>query len=150
MDPVKFLRRPVVGGLAAVAIAAVIAGCASGPLARPMGLEARPVQFNRGRVMVVLTDEFGSPMPGYRVDFTWDKPDFYKTSAMTDRDGKVSFYGIPDVATVSINHDAGLYERTLLVPQSSISELRVMVDTLGAFEQRRQAENARLLGLRQQ
>jgi len=89
-------------------------------------------------------------MPGYRVDFTWDKPDFYKTSAMTDRDGKVSFYGIPDVATVSINHDAGLYERTLLVPQSSISELRVMVDTLGAFEQRRQAENARLLGLRQQ
>jgi hypothetical protein len=108
------------------------------------------VQFSRGRVTVVLTDEFGSPMPGYRVDFAWDKPDFYKTSAFTNRDGRVTFNGVPDVASVSINHDAGLFEQTFVVPQGGLNEFRVMVNTMGAFEQRRQAEAARLLGLRVQ
>jgi hypothetical protein len=133
------------------AMAAMISACAYAP--RPLGLtgfEPQRAEFNHGRVTVVLTDEFGSPMPGYRVDFTWQKPDFYKTSAFTNRDGQVTFTGVPDVAEVSINHDAGLYERMLMVPQRGSSELRVMVDTLGAFEQRRLAERAAMLGLRTQ
>jgi hypothetical protein len=119
-------------------------------MAGPLGLEDQPVKFSHGRVTVVLIDEFGSPMPGYMVDFSWDSPNFNKTRALTNRDGRVTFNGVPDVASISIAHEAGVFEQTFLVPQSGVSELRVMVNTMGAFEQRRQAENARLLGLRPQ
>ena len=90
------------------------------------------MNFSNGRVMLVLTDEYGMPMTRTRVDFSWESPDYFKTSGFTDSTGRVTFSGVPEQAEVSIDHPGGNYARTLLVPQRGISELRVILDTYGA------------------
>jgi hypothetical protein len=109
-----------------------LAGCASVPRQfSPVSLDTPQVQFSLGRVLLVLTDENGLPMPRTRVDFSWESPYFYKTSAFTDGTGYVTFSGVPEVAEVSIDHPGGNYTRILYVPQRGTSELRVILDTYG-------------------
>jgi hypothetical protein len=110
----------------------------------PVDLSRPPVQFSQGRMVVVLTDEYGILMPGMRVDLAWEEPSFYRTSAFTNRNGEVTFSGIPDVAEISINHPGGLYTSTVLVPQSGRPELRLMLQTMGGGELMRQQERERL------
>lgn len=93
---------------------------------------------------MVLLDEYGTVMPGMKVDMSWQEPIFYKTSAFTNRQGEVTFSGVPEVAEVSVDHPGGHYTSTLIVPQSGRPELRLMLDTLGGAELLRQRERARL------
>lgn len=139
---VRAARLPM---LAATSLCFLLGGCAASPQYGSLDLERQPPQFSRGRVTVVLVDEYGINLPGMRVDMTWDEPNFYKTSAFTNRQGEATFSGIPDVAEVSINHPGGIYTRVLLVPQSGQPELRVMLDTLGGGELMRQQERERLM-----
>jgi len=133
--------RAVAAGFAAVALAS----CASvTSLDSRLGLEAPEVTFSSGRVLLVLTDEYGMPMTRTRVDFSWDSPEFYKTSAFTNSIGQVTFSGVPEVAEVIINHPGGSYQRTLIVPQRGIAELRVILDTYGANQVTRAKSNVPL------
>jgi hypothetical protein len=123
----------------------MLGACATSPRSiEGLNLDQKRPQFNNGRVTVVLVDEYGIAMPGLRVDMAWQQPSFYKTSAFTNRQGEVTFSGVPEVAEVSVNHPGGLYMSTVLVPQSGRPEMRVILDTMGGGEQMRQQERARL------
>ncbi len=144
--PLRFAGFPVAGlkALAVLSLGVMLASCAGVPLQMaPVGLDAPKVEFNSGRVTVELLDEYGTPMSGYKVDFSWQKPNFYRTSAFTNSVGQVTFAGVPEIAEISIFHDGGLYEQTVLVPQRSRTDMRVMVDTLGGYEARRIEEELR-------
>jgi hypothetical protein len=127
----------------ALVSAMLAASCATAP--RPdsaLGLDRPQVQYSTGRMTVVLVDEFGIALPGMRVDLSWEEPSFYKTSAFTNRDGQVSFAGVPELAEVSVHHPGGNYTGTFLVPQSGRPELRLMLDTMGGGQQMREREMA--------
>lgn len=119
-----------------VAAAVFITGCAAPSWNPPVDLEQNEVLFNNARVTVVLVDEFGAAIPGYRVDVSWQEPSFYKTSAFTNRQGEVTFAGLPEVVEISIDYPAGVYHQTFVVPPRGRQELRVMLDTLGENELR--------------
>lgn len=134
------MRLPTLG---VVLIGALLTSCAMAPREYvPTNLERPRAEFSQGRMTVVLVDEYGIALPGMRVNLSWTEPDFYSTSASTNFHGQVNFWGIPDVAEVSIDHPGGNYTRTVLVPQSGRPELRVMLDTLGASQQMRERERA--------
>jgi hypothetical protein len=121
---------------------ALFTACASAPRTfGPVSLDTPEVAFSSGKISVFLTDENGLPMVRTRVDFSWQKPEFYKTSAFTDNNGQVTFNGVPEVAEVSIDHPGGNYTKTLVVPQRGISELRVILDTYGENETMRTNQN---------
>lgn len=137
------LRLPAV---AAGILCSLLGACVTSPRSyESADLEKRPPQFSLGRVTVVLVDELGIAMSGMRVDMSWEEPSFHKTSAFTNRQGEVTFSGLPEVAEVSVNHPGGIYTSILLVPQSGRPELRVMLDTQGGGEFMRQQERERLV-----
>lgn len=135
---------------AAIGLAgALLAACAAAPRQdRPLGLERPVPQFSQGRVTFTLIDEYGYALSGLRVNMSWDEPNFYKTSAFTNRDGQVSFSGVPSVAEVSVDHPGGVFTQTYIVPQTGRPDVRVMLDTMGGGERMRQAERDRLAGRR--
>ena len=141
---------PVRSATAAIGLAsAFLAACAGAPrMHAPVGLERPPVQFSQGRITFTVVDEYGYAMPGLRVNMSWDEPNFYKTSAFTNREGQVSFSGVPSIAEVSVDHPGGIFMQTLHVPQSGRPDVRVMLDTLGGGERMREEERARLSGRR--
>ena len=131
--PVRFAQRLRSGRfLVLPALAVLLAGCAAVPQQSGFAnLERQRVDFPSGRVTVVLTDEVGLPMARTRVDFAWERPSFYRTSGFTDSNGQITFSGVPELASLSINHPGGNYSSNLIVPQSSTSEMRVILDTYG-------------------
>lgn len=139
----RAVRRPLV--VVALGCSLLLGGCVSGPQSSDtIGLQARPVQFSQGRVRVVLLDEYGIAMPGLRVDLSWQEPYFYKTSAFTNRNGEVTFSGVPQIAEVSVDHMGGNFTSAVIVPQTGQPEMRVMLDTRGGGELLRQQERERL------
>jgi hypothetical protein len=123
---------PLVAAAALSILALVLVSCASvAGLDSRASLDAPGVKFSNGQIFLVLVDEDGMPMVRTRVDFAWESPEYYKTSAFTDDIGRVTFKGVPEVAEVTINHPGGMYQRTLIVPQQGVSELRVTLDTYG-------------------
>lgn len=135
-------RLPVV---ASALFCSLLGACSTSPRSdAAVDLEPRRSQFSHGRVTVVLVDEYGITMPGMKVDLSWQEPSFYKTSAFTNRQGEVTFAGVPELAEVSVDHPGGYFTGTLLVPQSGRPEYRVMLDTQGGGELMRQQERARL------
>lgn len=132
--------------LGAAGLAAFLSACASMPRdPQLVGLGTSAPKFSTGRLTVVLVDEYGVAIPGMAVDVAWDEPQFYKTSALTDRNGAVSFRGVPEIAEVSINYPGGLYHNRILVPQSGIPELRLVLDTYGEAKAMREREQAALM-----
>jgi len=110
-----------------------------------LGIDSSPrPAISNGRVTVEVRDENGYTMPGYMVDIGWEEPRFYRTRAFTDRNGRVTFTGVPDVAEVTINHEGGIYQQTLIVPQSGRADLPVMLDTRGGYMARLEAQRERL------
>jgi hypothetical protein len=128
-----FRVAPLAAAAALSILALVLVSCASvaGPDSRA-SLETPGVKFSNGRIFLELVDEDGMPMVKTRVDFAWQSPEYYKTSAFTDDIGRVTFKGVPEVAEVTIYHPGGIYQRTLIVPQQGASELRVILDTYGS------------------
>jgi hypothetical protein len=121
-------------------VGAMLASCASAPGTQAVALDRPAVQFSQGRLTLVLLDEYGTGLPGMRVDVSWQEPSFYQTSALTNWAGKVTFSGVPQLAEVTIDHPGGTYQDTFQVPQSGAPEFRVMVDTLGEGHQMRERE----------
>jgi len=112
----------------------VITGCTSnGGRNSPVDLENSQsrVEFNSGRVNVYLIDEEGAAIPAARVDFSWDKPQFHKVSAITDRTGYASFRDVPEIAEVSVEYPGGNYNTRMAVPQGGSSDLRLSLNTYG-------------------
>ena len=146
--PVQFASSRVAGlrALVVLSFGALLASCAGVPRQfSPVGLDSPRPPINRGRVTFELIDEYGTQMAGYMVDFGWEAPSFYKTRAFTDRGGRVTFYGVPEVAQVAINHEGGYWEQILIVPQTGSSDLRVMLDTRGGNQARLNREREALL-----
>jgi len=126
----------------ALALAALLAGCAAMPPRYDLSTPGTPaVHFPNGRVTFVLTDEQGLPLQRYRVDMSWEHPDFYRTSAFTDSFGRVTFNGVPELANVSIDSPGGLYSQYLLVPQRGSNELPVILQTFGQNAQNMALQN---------
>jgi hypothetical protein len=142
--PVRFSgsglkRSAAAAGL--MAMLGLLTACAAGPQQNQyLPLDTKPVEFPNGRVTLYLLDEMGLPMTRTKVDFSWDEPNFYRTMGFTDNLGRVTFAGVPEVASVTIDHPGGSYMRTLLVPQRGVAELRVMLDTYGANAINRERE----------
>lgn len=136
----------VTAALPAMLAVVALAGCAGGAqrLDTPIGLERRTTPFNQGRINVVVQDEMGVVMPGMRVDLTWDEPSFYTTSAFTNRQGEVSFSGVPQVAELTVDHPGGRFSSLILVPDSGRPEFRIMLDTRGGGQMMREQERARM------
>jgi hypothetical protein len=146
--PVQFSSSRAAGLrlLVLLSLGALLASCAGIPRPYAMvGLDSPRPPINRGRVTLELVDEYGMQMAGYMVDFGWEEPTFYKTRASTDRNGRVTFSGVPEVAQVAIWHEGGYWEQTLIVPQSGRADLRVMLDTRGGYQARLAQERERLL-----
>jgi hypothetical protein len=149
--PVQFasFRSTGLRVLAVLSFGALMAACASVPNRNALvglGLDssAQPA-LSSGRLTIEVRDENGTTMAGYMVDIGWDQPRFYRTRAFTDRNGRVSFSGVPDVAEVTINHDGGIYQQLLLVPQNGRAELPVMLNTQGGYQARLDAERERFI-----
>jgi hypothetical protein len=148
--PVQFASSRSAGlrVLVVLALGALMTACASVSAQRGLvglGLDssARPA-ISSGRLTVEVRDENGYTMAGYMVDIGWEEPRFYKTRAFTDRNGRVSFSGVPDVAEVTINHEGGIYQQLLIVPQSGRADLPVMLNTRGGYQARLEADRERL------
>lgn len=147
--PVRFASSRVAGlkVLAALSLGALLAACASvsaqrGLVAIGPDASSRPA-ISTGRITVELTDENGVRMAGYMVDIGWEEPRFYRTRAFTDRNGRVTFAGVPDVAEVTVNHEGGIYQQTFIVPQSGRADVPLMLDTRGGHQARLEAERER-------
>jgi hypothetical protein len=134
--------------LAMLSLGALMAACTSFPSQNGLvglGLESSPRSvISSGRVTIELRDENGYTMAGYMVDIGWQEPRFYKTRAFTDRNGRVTFSGVPDVAEVTINHEGGIYQQTIIVPQSGRADMAVSLYTQGGYAARLEAERERL------
>jgi hypothetical protein len=148
--PVQFASSRATGlrVLVMLALGAALTACASVSGQRGLvglGLDSSPRSvLSTGRVTVEVRDENGYTMAGYMVDIGWQEPRFYKTRAFTDRNGRVTFSGVPDVAEVTINHEGGIYQQILIVPQTGRADLPVMLDTRGGYQARLEAERERL------
>jgi hypothetical protein len=136
--PVRFtglVRARAVRAAGFLVLGVLLASCAAGPAARdadaPVSLDRPQVSFPNGKVMLWLYDEDGNAMIRTKVDFAWEEPSAYRTMGFTDSTGRIVFNGVPEVANVSINHPGGTWERTLVVPQRGIAEMRVMLQTYG-------------------
>lgn len=128
-------------GVGVLLAGVLLTACASAPRQfSPVSLESSEVSFSSGRIMLFLTDEEGLPMVRTTVDFFWEAPEFYRTSAVTDNYGQVTFAGVPEVAEVNIDHPGGTFTTTLFVPQRGTSELRLMLDTYGRNRALRQRQ----------
>lgn len=128
--------------------AVLLAACTASPRYAPVALDRPAVATSQGRISFTVVDEYGYALPGVRVNMSWEEPRFYRTSAFTNREGQVSFSGVPSIAEVSVHHPGGLFAETLHVPQSGMPDVRVMVNTLGGGERMRADERARLMGRR--
>jgi hypothetical protein len=109
-------------------LALVLAACAAvnqGPVDLPDG--ERRVQFNTGSLAVVVTDQYGQPLQGARIDVDADQPEFYRNSALLDWRGSVMFRGVPQVVRVSVNHPRAYFSAPYQVPPDRMSEMRMMV-----------------------
>jgi hypothetical protein len=135
------LRAALAAQLAGTLLLASCATVARPP--DPVLLGKHDMPTSTGRVTFVLTDENGIPMTQIRVDVGWESPQFFRTSRTTDSLGRVTFSGMPEIASVSINHPGGMYTRTLQIPQQGTMEWPVILETYGANEQ----ERARRRGL---
>lgn len=149
--PLRLARRA--GGnfpmTCAALLGAALTACSSVPeTGHETGLEPPPqvVGLSQGRVTVVVLDELGEILPQMKVQLSWEEPTFYKTMAFTNRQGEVTFSGVPSVAEIRIDHPNGEFVRTVLVPQSGRPEMRVMLDTMGEGQLIRERERARMTG----
>jgi len=124
---VRHCRTPLVA-----ALGLALAGCASGPSQRPVGLEGAPAaHFNTARVTLYLTDYEGHPLERARVDIEGTGDDYFRTAAFSDWSGRVSFAGLPQQIRISVYHAAsqGNLTREFIVPSSGTTDLQMLVDT---------------------
>lgn len=121
-------------------LALTLAGCASsGASSRPA--PAAPValsgdqsarQFNTGRILLFVTDWGGKPLSQARVDVeSVGDNEYFRTAALSDVMGRVSFAGVPKEVRISVHHAAtqGNYSRQFNVPATGTTELRMMLET---------------------
>jgi len=131
--------------LLAASLGLLLGACAASTAPRGMDLGQPAPRFNIGRMTVVLVDEYGIELPGMRVDLSWQEPSFFKTSAFTNRQGQVTFSGVPEIAELSVDHPGGNFTGVVAVPQSGRPEYRIILDTRGGGEQMREQERLRLM-----
>lgn len=113
---------------AGLLLAFALSACAAvnqGPLELPDG--DRRVQFNTGSLAVVVTDQYGQPLQGARIDVDADQPDFYRNSGLLDWRGSVMFRGVPQAVRVSVNHPRAYFSAPYQVPPGRMSEMRMIV-----------------------
>jgi hypothetical protein len=128
----RHVRHGSAGLLAVLGI--VLAGCASVPQQGPVGLGGSETahKFNTGRVTLVISDFNGQPLSRARVDIeSAGGDDYYRTAAMSDYSGRVSFAGVPEQVRISVYHaeSQGNYSREFVVPSSGTTELQMLVET---------------------
>jgi hypothetical protein len=128
------LSSPLVATCAAV-LALAMAGCASMTPRRDMSLSGNEpaVKFNTGRVSLTVTDWGGRPLAQARVDLeSVGNGDYFRTAAMSDVFGRVSFAGVPEQVRISVYHaqTQANYSRQFDVPSSGTTELRMMMETV--------------------
>ncbi len=133
------VRQVLVGGLAVTLL--LLGACATRPASAP-NPASTPValddegegigNFNTGKVVVVVTDYAGQPLRMARVDIESGSKskDYFRTAAMSDHYGKVSFNGVPKDVRITIYHaeSQGHYSREFYIPPSGITELRMMIE----------------------
>lgn len=126
------VRQVLAGGLAGALL--LLGGCAGTPPGTPVPLEddERRVNFNTGKVTVVVTDYAGQPLRRARVDIESGSrsKEYFRTAALSDMFGRVSFSGVPTEVRITVYHaeSQGNYSREFHIPPSGITELRMMVD----------------------
>lgn len=125
------VRQVLAGGLAGVLL---LGGCAGTPTSDAVSLagDKPPVKFNTGNVTVVVTDFAGQPLRLARVDIESGSKndDYFRTAAMSDVYGRVSFRGVPNEVRITVYHaeSQGNYSREFHIPSSGTTELRMMIE----------------------
>lgn len=124
------VRQILAGGLAG---ALLLGGCAGTPTSDAVSLAGeKPVKFNTGKVTVVVTDFAGTPLRLARVDIESGSKseDYFRTAALSDVFGRVSFSGVPEEVRITVYHaeSQGNYSREFHIPPSGTTELRMMVE----------------------
>ena len=80
----------------------------------------------------MISDFNGQPLSRARVDIeSSGGDDYYRTAAMSDYSGRVTFAGVPEQVRISVYHaeSQGNYSREFLVPSSGMTELQMLVET---------------------
>ncbi len=127
------VRQVLAAGLAG---ALLLGGCAGAPTSGdvPLAGDRKPVKFNTGKVTVVVTDFAGQPLKLARVDIESGSrsEDYFRTAAMSDVHGRVSFSGVPSDVRITVYHaeSQGNYSREFHIPSSGTTELRMMVERM--------------------
>lgn len=133
------VRQVLAGSLAGTLL--LLGGCATKPgsNSRPAGApvaladeEKEQARFNTGKVVVTLTDYAGQPLRSARVDVESGSKseDYFRTAAMSDQYGRVSFNGVPTEVRITVYHaeSQGNYSREFHIPPSGVTELRMMIE----------------------
>lgn len=131
-------RHSFIHAAAAALVLATVAGCAAGPTATApptagtmgTGTASEGSSFNTGRLSVVVMDQNGRPLDRAQVDVVANGTTHYRTTGVTNRDGMVSFNGVPQSVNVSVSHATGSYSQNFNVPPNGVSEMRMIVDTI--------------------
>lgn len=139
MDRINNLRARWVWLVAALAVGAVLASCATVPAAptaaagpaRPAGTQAPGTDgTSTGRLIVTAVDQNGEPLARADVRLRSLGKVAYRANRMTDRDGRVQFIGVPEQIEVHVEVADGSYTDSLDVPQSGpAADIRITVQT---------------------
>ncbi len=115
-----------------LAMGAVLAACASGPAPhQASGAAAAGAQTYTGRLQIVITDQNAAPLDEATVDLRAMGTAFYRASSRTDRQGMVTFNGVPPQVEVDVvaSGGNGSGSQVANVAQDGASELRLVVQT---------------------
>jgi hypothetical protein len=117
-----------------VVVGMMLGGCTSySPVERvPISGQKPAAQFNTGRVMLYVSDFSGRPLAKAMVNVEGanNSEDYFRTAALSDVLGRVSFHGLPQQLRISVYHaeTQGNYSRVFNVPSSGVTELRMLVE----------------------
>lgn len=139
MPASSLVRSSFARALLSALFLSAVAGCAASPpqaTAPASGSGGAPAtgqqqgSFNTGRLTVVVTNQNGRPLERAQVDVVATGNTHFRTTGVTNRDGTVSFNGVPQSINVSVNHPTGSYSQNFNVTPNGTSEMRLIVDTI--------------------
>lgn len=127
--------------ITSLALGIALVSCATGPgtgtptqTAASAAGTSSSQSFHTGRLTVVVHDDNGRPLERANVEVVSGGATFYRSLGHTNRDGSVTFSGVPETVNVTVTAQTGSFSRDFVVSPSGTTEMRMIVQTFGEDE----------------